>query len=181
VPLLKSKGGYVAAIGQAARPISGTSEDDLAILSAAFHGSAPAPALIVALGDQDFSSSGSGMGGTSYVGELVLAVYAISAHQKDSAGVDGRLAPDAVAARDPKADPGIETMLEHVRELLCGHELGITMVDVIRPRSEREVGTSADASVWEHRFVVRVELEVPQRADSDPPTGFDVQSELENP
>lgn len=55
------------------------------------------------------------------------------------------------------ADPGIDTVLEHVAELLCRSGLGIPTVYELRPLSEDEVVTGADFAVWEQRYALRVQ------------------------
>jgi hypothetical protein len=175
-PLLKSRGGYVAAIGQAARTIGDA--EDLAILMAAFQNTAPSPAIAVALGDQRFTAMGIGAG-DNWTGELELAVYAVSTHPRSL--VEGRLAPDVTAAGDATVDPGIETMLEHIRELLCGQELGIATLHEIRPKAEREVATGADVTIWEHSFTVQVDVPInAQRAVSDLMTSIEAQVDIES-
>lgn len=171
-PLLKASGGYVAKIGALPRPLKGESDDELALLWIALQGATPA--LAVALGRMDLSPID---GNESFVGELEVAVYALSRNLR--AFVDGRLSPDVVAGGDPTADPGIETMLEHVRELLCGQELDLVGVHELRPKSEDEVVTDGEGSLWEQRFTVVVEASVnPQRASSDPVTAIESQDGL---
>jgi hypothetical protein len=90
------------------------------------------------------------------------------------------MSPDVVAAGDPTADPGVETMMEHVREILCGQELDVIGVHEIRPKTEDEVVTDGDGSLWEQRFSVAVETSVnPQRANSDLVTSIEAQHNLD--
>lgn len=169
-PLLASAGGYLAAIGELPRPLRDGSEEELGLLGQALQG-AVSPALAVALGDQEFGPVG--MGGTTYSGELELAIYAVSSNMLSF--VAGRLEPDALADTDPTADPGIDTMLEHVRQLLCGTDLAIPTVRQLRPRSEREVATDPGFSIWELRFVLGVDIAIdPQRAVSPVERELDV-------
>jgi len=175
-PLLATAGGYLAAIGELPRPMRSGSEEELALLGQALQG-VVSPALAVALGDQEFSAVG--MGGETYVGELELAVYAVSGNMLSF--VAGRLEPDALADTDPTADPGIDTMLEHVHELLSGRDLDIPTVQQLRPRSEREVATDPEISIWELRFVLGVDASIdPQRAVSPVKRGLDVNGTPEN-
>lgn len=171
-PLLKASGGYVAKIGALPRPLKGESEDELAFIWIALQGATPS--LAVALGRMEVSPID---GNESYAGELELAVYSLSKNLR--AFVDGRLSPDIVAGGDPTADPGIETMLEHVREILCGQELDLVGVHELRPKSEDEVVTDGEGSLWEQRFTVVVEVSVnPQRASSDLATAMEAQDGL---
>ena len=171
-PLLKASGGYLAKVGALPRPIKGESEEELAFVWIALQGATPS--LLVALGRMDLTPID---GNEDYLGELEVAVYSLSKNLR--AFVDGCMSPDAVASGDPTADPGIETMLEHVRELLCGQELGVIGVHEIRPKSEDEVVTDGEGSLWEQRFTVIVEASVnPQRASSDLVTQIEAQDGL---
>jgi hypothetical protein len=172
-PLLKSGGGYLVRIGVLPRPLRGDADDELALVWIALQGATPA--LCVALGRMELTPID---GNESWLGELEVAIYALSRNLR--AFVDGRLAPDSVAAADPTADPGIETMLEHVREILCGQEIGLVGVHEVRPKSEDEVVTDGEGSLWEQRYTVLVEVSVnPQRANSDLVTAFETQHVLD--
>lgn len=172
-PLLKSAGGYLAKIGMLPRPLKGESDDELAFIWVALQGAAPS--LCVALGSMPMSPID---GNEEYLGELEIAVYSLSKNLRSL--VDGRMSPDAVASGDPTADPGVETMLEHVREILCGQEIGIIGVHEIRPKSEDEVVTDGEGTLWEQRYTVLVEVSVnPQRANSDLVTSIEAQHDLD--
>lgn len=172
-PLLKSGGGYLAKIGMLPRPLKGDSDEELALVWIALQGATPA--LCVALGRMDLESMD---GNESYLGSLDVAVYSLSRNLRSF--VDGRMAPDTVATVDPTADPGVETMMEHVREILCGQELGVITVHEVRPRTEDEIVTDGEGTLWEQRFRVVVETSVnPQRANSDLVTEVETQHELD--
>lgn len=172
-PMLKAHGGYLAKIGALPRPLKSDSADELGFVWIALQGATPS--LCVALGRMDLSPID---GNEDYLGELELAVYSLSKNLR--AFVDGRMSPDAVANVNPTADPGIETMLEHVREILCGQELGVRGIHEVRPKSEDEVVTDGEGSLWEQRFTVLVEASVnPQRAVSDLVTSIETQHELD--
>jgi hypothetical protein len=161
-PLLKSGGGYLAKIGVLPRPLKGDSEEEIALLYVALQGAAPA--LAVGLGRMEFEPAG--LGGEGFTGELEVAVY--SASQNARAFVDGRMSPDVVASGDPTADPGIETMLEHVREILCGQAVDIIGVSELRPKYEDDFALGSDITIWEQRFTATVNVSIdPQRANSD--------------
>ncbi len=171
-PLLKSAGGYVAKIGMLPRPLKGESDDELALVWIALQGATPA--LCVALGRMELSP----MGNEDYLGKLEIAVYSLSRNLRSF--VDGRMAPDGVAASDPTADPGVETMMEHVREILCSQELDLIGVHEIYPKTEDEVVTDGEGSLWEQRFSVVVEASVnPQRANSDLVTSIETQHDID--
>jgi hypothetical protein len=176
-PLLRSAGGYLNKIGALPMPLDGSDEEVAGELWVALQGVAP-PAICVALGGEDFEALG--IGGRNWTGELEVAVYAVSTNLR--ALVEGRLSPDALAATDPTADPGIETMLEHVRQLLCGEDFSLPTVHAVKPKSVRHKATGADVTIWEHRFTLGVDVVVdPQRANSDVAGDLEVQSVLEGP
>lgn len=172
-PLLKSAGGYVVKIAPLPRPLRGESDDELAFIWIALQGATPS--LCVALGRMTMEPVG---GNEDYIGEIELAVYSMSKNMRSF--VEGRMAPDDVAAGDPTADPGVETMLEHVREILCGQEIDVIGVHEVRPKSEDEVVSDGDATLWEQKFTVAVEVSVnPQRANSDVVTEIETQHNLD--
>lgn len=173
-PLLKSAGGYIVKIGVLPRPLKGNSDEELGFLWIALQGAAPS--LAVALGGMsDFESID---GNETQTAKLEVAVYSIS--QNFRSFVDGPLAPDVVAAGDPTADPGVETMMEHVREILSKQDLGLLGAHELWQKSEDEVATGSDVAIWEQRFSVTVETSVnPQRADSDLVTSVEVQHDLD--
>lgn len=152
---------YVSANGikTLPRPFRGAGDDEgREMLAQELQGMAPG--IAIALGRTSFEARG-----TSAVesgGELEIAIYVVSAHLKGL--VEGRLYGDAIAAAANTNDPGLFTMLEHVRELLLGQELAIDGVGPLRPQEEDEVATFADFTVWEQRYLVDVDIEInPQR------------------
>jgi hypothetical protein len=171
-PLLRSAGGYLVKIGTLPRPLKGDSDEELALVWIALQGATPS--LCVALGRMDISSAGN----EEMIGELEIAVYALSKNLRSF--VDGRLSPDGVATGDPMADPGVETMMEHVREILYSQDLDFVGVHELWQKSEDEVCTDSEGTLWEQRFRVLVETSVnPQRADSDLVTSIETQHELD--
>jgi hypothetical protein len=173
-PLLKSAGGYLVKIGVLPRPLRGASDDELALVWIALQGSTPS--LCVALGDMtDFESID---GNEGYFARLEIGVYSLSRNLRSF--VDGRMSPDVVSAGDPTADPGIETMMEHVREILCGQEIDLIGVHELRPRSEGEVCTDGEGTLWEQRFSALVETSVnPQRTNSNLVTEIETKHDLD--
>jgi hypothetical protein len=108
------------------------------------------PALLVALGRGDALAAG--MGANRARIEIEVAVYVVTSHGRDM--VLGRLSGD-VRSADITQDPGADTMVEHVEELLTGWDMGIPGVEELRLQSENEVATSPDLTVWEVLFSVR--------------------------
>lgn len=151
-PLLKTNGLYLRAIVPLALPLhGGHDEQGMALLNAALAGQAPA--ILVALGKKTYESAGSlEIDGR---GILEVAIYVCSANPRNT--VDGRLANDVVAATDNTADPGIETMLEHVEQLLDGQDLGIDSVYEMLAETEDQVWTGDDYTIWEQVYKIKVD------------------------
>ncbi len=173
-PLLKSGGGYLAKIGVLPRPLKGDSDDELALVWLALQGATPS--LCVALGAMsDFESID---GNESEMSKLEIAIYSMSRNLRSF--VDGRLSPDVVASGDPTADPGVETMMEHVREIVRNQDLDLVGVHELWQKSEDEVCTDGEGTLWEQRFTVIVESTVdPQRANSDLVTSIEAQHSID--
>lgn len=172
-PLLKSAGGYVVKIAPLPRPLKGDSDDELAFVWIALQGATPS--LCVALGRMTLTPID---GLEDFRGELEVAVYAMSKNMRSF--VDGRMAPDIVATGDPTADPGVETMMEHVHEILSGQDIDLIGVHNMEPKSQEEVATDGEATLWEQRFTLKVDVSVnPQRAESDVPTSIEIRSDLD--
>ena len=170
--LLKSAGGYIVKIAPLPRPLRGDSDEELAFVWIALQGATPS--LCVALGRMNYTT----IGNEDFLGEMEIAVYSLSKNMRSF--VDGRMAPDIVATSDPTADPGVETMMEHVREILAGQEIGLIGTHNLEPKSEEEVCTDGEATLWEQRFTMLVDaFENPQRADSDVQTSIEVREDLD--
>lgn len=141
---------------QAVAPLPGeitADEEGFKAIEQAVHGRAPA--LLVALGRGESASAG--MPASTARKEIEIVVYVLSKHARGT--VEGRLAGD-VASLDVTKDPGIETMLEHIEELLLGWDLGIAGVSEIRPVSEAEIESNEAQTLWEMTFAVRVMRDV---------------------
>lgn len=152
-PLLKANGRYVRKIGNLPRPLKGHDEEELGFLANEVQGNAPC--IVVALGRKEYQSAGMDIPATQFRGELEVAIYVASANSR--AFVEGRLAQDVPAMSDATADPGIETMLEHIEELLIGQMIDLKGTADMRPISEDEVFTGGDYSVWEQRYTLLVD------------------------
>lgn len=172
-PLLKSAGGYIAKIAPLPRPVKNDSDEELAFFWIALQGTTPS--LCVALGGMQITPID---GLEDYLGELEVAVYCLSKNLRSF--VDGRMAPDSVATGDPTADPGVETMLEHVREILAGQDIGLIGTHDMDPKSENEVVTDGEGTIWELKFSLVVDVIVnPERVNSEVATSLEVQSNLD--
>lgn len=166
---------YLAAIKSIPRPYKGEGDEKGEFfLGRAFAGQAPAVAI--ALGRTAYDPQGAEPG--ELVGELDVVVYVASSHARDL--VDGRLAPDVTAANDLTRDPGVEVMLEHVRERLAGQSLGVEGVNELRLVEDDEAATFEDLTVFEQRYRVRVETRInPLRAETRVITSIETKTELD--
>lgn len=152
---------YLRAIVTIARPYRGEGDEagkDLIV--AELLGCAPALAIAIGRGTYDDA----GVGATELSGELELAVFAISQHERSV--TEGRLYGDAIASGDATADPGIWTMLEHARERVAGADLQIAGVAAPRLFEEDEVLTAANATVWQQRYRIAISADVNPARDT---------------
>lgn len=146
---------YLAAIKYLPKPMRGQSDEDgKAMLIEVLQGQAPA--IAIAIGRKQYDRTGPNT--LEQVGELELVVYVTSAHGRDI--VEGRLSQDVSAERTLTADPGIETILEHVEERLLGQELGIETVSALAGGEEDEVATFKDMTIWSQSYTVTVDRTV---------------------
>lgn len=151
----RSVGGYLTAIKALPGFIEGRGDEaGLAALANSLLGKAPA--LAVALGRKTYEAAD--LEAFTQRGELELRVYALSEHSKDL--VVGRLAADAISDADDTADPGIETILEHVEEALLGQELGIDGTSELRATDEDELATFDNLSIWVQTYRLQVERRI---------------------
>lgn len=159
-PLLKANGLYMRGIAPLARPYRGAGDDaGLVLINMALQGRAPA--VLVALGAQRFKEMDVSL--DTITSELEVVVYAVGANPR--AMDDGRLAPDVTAMTDVAADPGIETMLEHIRQLLLKVDLDVNGVYELQLVEETDTFTGAEITVFEQSYRVRCDVAVdPNRA-----------------
>lgn len=148
---------YLAAIKRLPREIKGEGDaDGLDMVKSVLAGKAPS--VLVGLGRL---RGGNSNDPTEATDTLEVLIYVVSSHMRDI--VDGRLEIDGVAEASPTADPGIEVILEHVRQLLRGQALvyedeeedvQITATDMMRFVDEDEVATFADFTIWSQRYSI---------------------------
>ena len=148
--VLKRPTMYLHAVSALPTPLAAMDEAADAYLSRAVGGRYPAVAVALGRGD----AAPAGMPQSHARKTIEVAVYVMSAHGRDY--VEGRLSGD-VSAATVTNDPGIETMLEHVEELLLGRDLGVPGVSELRPVHEQEVWSGDDFTVWELLFTARVD------------------------
>lgn len=149
---LKLPGGYLRAVIPWGGVVRGFTDDmGIDLLWEALRGRAPA--IAIALGDKAMSQAG--MGGFNLVGELELLAYVLSMHPRDTEL--GRHEPDATSLASNTADPGLDTILEHVEELLIGQRAGASAtIKQIRYTREDELRTEGGYTLWVQRYTVTV-------------------------
>lgn len=159
---LIANGGYLRFVKMLPRPLRAEGDEDgIATFWKAVQGNTPS--LAIALGRKTYEATDTEA--LLQRGELEFFVYAVSTHGRDT--VEGRLAADVAADASVAADPGLETILEHVEELLLGQELNIKGISEIRAIEEDELATFDDCSIWELKFAVKVERQIkPTRAST---------------
>ncbi len=114
------------------------------------------PAILVALGTKKYDALGSaGRRRDQYMCPLEVHVYVVDSN--DSGGM-ARLEGDVASATVTKA-PGMDTMLEHIEELLLGFAIDADgSTHQLEPVEEAELGpVLADFTVWEQRYSIKVE------------------------
>jgi hypothetical protein len=148
-PLLKVNGGYLGKLTLLSKPIKGNESDEeidelMRALTAAM------PCVAVALGARKMGEAA--VDGLERMDSLDIELYCVSSSARSY--VVGRLAGDVTAQANPQADPGIDTMLEHVRQLLDGQDLGIETVTELYSELEDEVATGGDYTIWRQVYHV---------------------------
>ncbi|MDQ3153633.1 MAG: DUF1834 family protein [Actinomycetota bacterium] len=144
---------YLTAVKPSAVVLDGTQEG-LDRLREELNGQAPS--MMVALGRKTFNPAGTTTARDRHTGQIEVHVYVVSANQRSYvAKVAGDVASDA----DDVADPGTDTMLEHVEELLNGYQVPDASESIHRliPTDEDEVYHGADFAIWHLRYTVLVE------------------------
>ncbi len=175
-PLRIANGKYIAAIGALPRPLRGEDDDaGWAMITMATGGASPA--ILVALGNAKYEPFDTEA--LEVVSVLEIAIYIVTANKRGL--VDGRLASDVVATASALADPGVETALEHIQELLLGQDLGINTVYELHLETESEVSTGVDDSAWEQRYSVRMQRAInPDRLITELMTEIESGNELDD-
>lgn len=152
-PLLKINGLYLHSI--VALPMPLRTVEDLEYFKREVQGSTPTVA--VALGTKGYTRDG--LEATEVELKLEIAVYIASSNARSF--VAGRLEQDVSATSDLTADPGIETILEHVEALLLGQELGLSTVGgPLVGESEEPLFTLPEYSVWAQTYSVEMQRDV---------------------
>ncbi len=149
---------YLEGIFELAVPVRFTQDADEEHFRVTLAGRSPAVA--VALGDRSFSSKGTD--DDEWGGTLEVHVYTVS---RNARGVMPRVAGDATSEASLAADPGIETITEHIFERLSGAVMRGARAAELRPVREGFVLFAEDAIVFEQVFEVDALTEVNKNRD----------------
>jgi hypothetical protein len=118
-----------------------------------------APAIAVAIGDSTMKPVGTT--GFQFVEEYEIFLYLASNHARDL--LLGRAAADATAIADVTADPGLDIIKAHAKELVIGQRCGVTPHDAIKQlRPDRqEMLTSHDGlTLWLQSYKLTTALTI---------------------
>lgn len=155
--LERINGGYLQFVGKFGAVIrSWTDADGVDQLFDALSGQAPA--IVVAVGDS--TSKEAGTGGFGWTDDFELFVYHVTNHARDM--VIGRQAEDPVALVDDAADPGLDVMMAHAKELLVGQRCGVSHATMkqVKPDREEELLTKDGVTVWLQSYRIRTALTI---------------------
>lgn len=120
--------------------------------------SGQAPSIAVTVGDTQSKPQGASEFKATEETELLL--YFVSNNMRSL--TLGRASIDAAGAASNLADPGLNVMLAHAKELVIGQRAGIThdAVKTIRPDREEELTTRHDLSIWMQTFRITTSLSI---------------------
>lgn len=145
-PLKKSEGLYLSQIVELPAEV-GSSDDSIEFMLSD-HVQGRFPTVAIALGDRSYKSRSNNM--LLLSGSLAIAVYVIARHQRSTLS---RTAGDTVGDESLTADPGVETIAEHVIELLTGQSLGVDGVSVLSIETESVIQYNNEALIWQLMFM----------------------------
>ncbi|MCA9678832.1 MAG: hypothetical protein KC464_27635 [Myxococcales bacterium] len=153
-PLKYSEGLYLRALKGMPEPL-GKEDADLIFDQVA----GQTPAVLVALGRKASDPAGLSGAMDNWVATLDVYVYAVSQLQR---GELERVAGDVVSAASVTADPGLETVLEHLEELLLGWQMTDASGSIreLRPVDEDALWHSKEVTIWVQQYQVRVQRDL---------------------
>ncbi len=126
-------------------------------ISALVNAISKAPAIAVAVGDR--SSRVSGIGGYNEMGEIDLCCYFATNNIRNQQ--IWRQESDVAGLADDHADPGLDVMLDHAKELLLGQYIGGPVgkdIKQLRPEREYELATDQSVTIWVQEYKVTVQV-----------------------
>lgn len=147
---------YVTTIERIPGPLRGDDEADY--IKQVCNGQTPA--ILVALSRKRYEPAGMVDQRDQYKASLTFLVYVVSDHQRSPDLA--RMAGDAASAASNQKDPGLETMLEHVEELLLGYQVTDASQTVYQaiPVEERELFHTLEMTVWEQEYQLAVQRDL---------------------
>jgi hypothetical protein len=156
-PLLKANGLYLLKLEECPRVIRSGTDDELALLAYLLGGQWPC--VFVAVGRRTFSPTSTTTARDRYVSDAKVHVYAGSNNLRHPLA---RVAGDVNSAVDLHADPGVETILEHVAALLTGYQVqgGNGAIYQLVPETEDELDVGKDYVIFEQQYAVRLNDDV---------------------
>lgn len=155
--LKKANGGYLADVVKFGSVIrSWTDEAGIDDLFEALQGRAPC--IAIAIGDS--ASKEAGIGGFHWKDDYELLVFFATNHARDF--VLGRAAQDVVSVASNTADPGLDVMMAHAKELLIGQRAGVNHAALkqIRPDREEELITRDGVCIWLQTYKLTTALTI---------------------
>jgi hypothetical protein len=115
------------------------------------------PSIAIAVGDR--SSEVKGIGGYQERGELELLLYHASNNAR--AGVAGRQEIDSGGLAADTADPGLDVIMDHAKELILGQRLDSgSDIKQVRPDHEEQLYTAAPVEIWLQAFKVTTNVQI---------------------
>jgi len=160
-PLLRSEGGYVAAIKHCSVAVKGAHDEaNIGLLWDILQGRTPA--IAVSLGDGDYDAAG--IGGYRYSETVAVHVYVLlnSLRSRES-----RQTGDVVSAADDHADPGLFVMHEHIAQLLIGAifnppplKTQTNYLKDMRPQRFEELDSDNAKMLWQFVFSAQLSRDI---------------------
>lgn len=115
------------------------------------------PSILVAVGDR--VSHAKAIGGYQEQGQLDLLIYIASNNARP--GVSGRQEIDTAGLASDTADPGLDIMLDHAKELLLGQYVdAVGDIKQVRPDREEQLYTEAAVEVWLQSYVITTMVQI---------------------
>ena len=122
------------------------------------------PSIGVAVGDR--VSNVKGIGGYQEQGQLDLLLYIASSNARP--GVAGRLESDSAALASDLADPGLDVILEHAKELVLGQYVdAVGDIKQLRPDREEQLYTEAPVEIWLQSYLITVMVQISEFRNVD--------------
>lgn len=115
------------------------------------------PSIAVAVGDRQ--SNAKAIGGYQEQGQLDLLLYIASNNARP--GVAGRQEIDSAGLASDIADPGLDIILDHVKELLIGQYVdAVGDIKQLKPDREEQLYTESSAEVWLQSYIITTMVQI---------------------